>query len=219
MTEAYRIVTLGTSATGKTSITNRYVNNDFNETPISTIGASFLIKKIYRPNGKSVRFDIWDTCGMERYNSIAPIYYKAARVCLVVYDITNRTTFEKAQTWVAILLQEANIDVIIALIGNKIDLADDRSVSYNEGKEYADSQRLLFYEVSAKTGQGINEIFTEILKILTHYEKERENNAEGSYEYDDHGDDFFETHSHLNIKGATSNVIDFSSSIFSYLKC
>ena len=116
---SYKVVLLGDSGVGKSSIAQRYIKNEYSEFQESTIGASFLTKTIERDDNSRCRFEIWDTAGQERYHSLAPMYYRGARGCVVVYDITSTHSFEKAQSWVNELQQSGSPDMIISLVGNK----------------------------------------------------------------------------------------------------
>ncbi|KAJ5072550.1 ras-related protein rab-5c [Anaeramoeba ignava] len=107
---------------------------------------------------------IWDTAGQERFNSFAPNYIRNAACAIVIYDISNQNSFEKARSWVYFLLQQPSSFVIV-LAGNKADL-EKRKIEYSEAKEFADENRLIFFETSAKTGQNIREMFKEIARSL-----------------------------------------------------
>ncbi|KAL7347225.1 Ras-related protein Rab-26 [Encephalitozoon intestinalis] len=160
-TYTFKMVVLGYYSVGKSSLVLKYVKGEFNPNEESTIGASFLTKTVFTPEG-SIKFEIWDTAGQERYNSLIPMYYRGAQVALIVYDITSVESFETAKRWVEELSFEKPREFIKVLIGNKSDLEEDRKVEFQQGKEYADSQNLLFFESSAKTGKNIAEIFNAI---------------------------------------------------------
>ncbi|AFN83488.1 Rab5-like GTPase [Encephalitozoon romaleae SJ-2008] len=160
-TYTFKVVVLGYYSVGKSSLVLKYVKGEFNPNEESTIGASFLTKTIFTQEG-SIKFEIWDTAGQERYNSLIPMYYRGAQVALIAYDITSMESFETAKRWVEELSFEKPKEFIKVLIGNKSDLESDRKVEYQKGKEYADSQNLLFFESSAKTGKNIAEIFNAI---------------------------------------------------------
>ncbi|VDO91139.1 unnamed protein product [Schistosoma curassoni] len=100
--------------------------------------------------------------GQERYHSLAPMYYRGAQAAVVVYDITNQNSFERAKSWVNELQEKANTSGVIALAGNKVDLEGQRAVSFEEAQEYADKNRLLFMETSAKIATNVSELFTAI---------------------------------------------------------
>lgn len=128
------------------------------------MGALFLSTDIDVSESKTYRFEIWDTAGQERFKSLGGLYYRAAKAALVIYDITSIPSFKKAKEWVSELHERADQSVIIALVGNKLDLGDDRKVSFSEAKKYADESGLLYYEVSAKTGRNLKEAFVETAK-------------------------------------------------------
>ena len=161
----FKVVLLGESAVGKSSLVLRFVKGQFHEYQESTIGAAFLTQTV-QIDDTTVKFEIWDTAGQERYHSLAPMYYRGAQAAVVVYDITNRDTFSKAQNWVRELQRQANANVVIALAGNKLDLANKRVIEYNEAESYANENNLLFMETSAKTAANVIDLFTAIATRL-----------------------------------------------------
>jgi small GTP-binding protein len=161
----FKVVLLGESAVGKSSLVLRFVKREFHEFQESTIGAAFLTQTL-QIDDSTVKFEIWDTAGQERYHSLAPMYYRGAQAALVVYDITSKDSFLKAQNWVKELQRQANSNIVIALVGNKLDLANRRMVEYNEAKSFADENNLLFMETSAKTAANVVEVFTAIAARL-----------------------------------------------------
>jgi Ras-related protein Rab-5C len=161
----FKVVLLGESAVGKSSLVLRFVKREFHEFQESTIGAAFLTQTL-QIDDTTVKFEIWDTAGQERYHSLAPMYYRGAQAALIVYDITSKDSFLKAQNWVGELQRQASQNMVIALVGNKLDLANKRAVDYNEAKAYADNNNLLFMETSAKTAANVNEVFTAIATRL-----------------------------------------------------
>ena len=167
----FKLVLLGESSVGKSSLVLRFVKGQFHEFQESTIGAAFLTQTLVIDD-TTVKFEIWDTAGQERYHSLAPMYYRGAQAAIVVYDITNKETFQKAQNWIKELQRQASPNIVIALAGNKLDLANKRAVSYEEAKAYADESSLLFMETSAKTAANVMEIFTSIAKKLPKNESE-----------------------------------------------
>jgi len=118
-----KLVLLGEAAVGKSSLVLRFVSNDFNDNTSPTIGAAFLTQKC-RLENRIVKFEIWDTAGQERFHSLAPMYYRNAAAAVVVYDITKAASLEKAKAWVKELQRQANPNIVIALVGNKLDLVD-----------------------------------------------------------------------------------------------
>eukprot|EP00698_Gefionella_okellyi_P021066 TRINITY_DN6717_c0_g1_i1.p1 TRINITY_DN6717_c0_g1~~TRINITY_DN6717_c0_g1_i1.p1 ORF type:complete len:228 (+),score=27.95 TRINITY_DN6717_c0_g1_i1:69-686(+) len=161
----FKLVLLGDSAVGKSSLVLRFVRGQFSEYQESTIGAAFLTQTVAL-NDITVKFEIWDTAGQERYHSLAPMYYRGAAAAIVVYDITNKDTFYRAQQWVKELQRQGSPNIVIALAGNKVDLESNRKVEQEEGQHYAEENGIFFMETSAKTAQNVNELFVEIAKKL-----------------------------------------------------
>merc|ERR1711904_716504 len=118
------LVLLGDMGAGKSSLVLRFVKGQFTDYQGSTIGAAFLTKTV--PEFK-VKFEIWDTAGQERYHSLAPMYYRGAAAAIIVYDITNRDTFQRGKQWVKELQRQGNPNIVIALSGNKSDLNSKRT--------------------------------------------------------------------------------------------
>lgn len=171
----------------QSSLVLRFVNNDFQPNKEPTIGAAFLTQKCQLPT-RTIKFEIWDTAGQERFASLAPMYYRNAQSALVVYDVTKASSLVKAKHWVAELQRQASPGIVIALVGNKLDLCEDdgaaseeqegedgedqaddgttKKVSTAEAKAYADEEGLLFFETSAKTGHNVSEVFTAIANAI-----------------------------------------------------
>ncbi|KAI7843613.1 hypothetical protein COHA_002853 [Chlorella ohadii] len=160
-----KLVLLGEMGSGKTSLVQRFVRGQYFENQESTIGASFFTKTLPE---KHVKFEIWDTAGQERYHSLAPMYYRGAAAAIVVFDITHPASFERAKKWVWELRQNvANPGLIIALVGNKVDLADEsRAVPEADARAYAAETGLLYFETSAKTNINVTQLFEEVADKL-----------------------------------------------------
>ena len=201
----FKLVLLGESAVGKSSIVHRFVKDQFDEFRESTIGAAFLTQTVLLPNNITIKFEIWDTAGQERYKSLAPMYYRNANCAIIVYDITQESSLEKAKQWVKELQRQANQDIIIALAGNKLDLAESdpvkRKIKKEDAFSYSREENLLFFEVSAKTGEGVKNIFENIAKKLPI-------------------DDFKATSSNSNLRNSRNNLgVDLTRSSINQSSC
>jgi len=148
---------------GKSSLVLRFVRGEFYEYQESTIGAAFLTQTVtVPPNDTEVKFEIWDTAGQERYRSLAPMYYRGAAAAIVVYDITSYDSFTRAKQWVKELQLRGDANVVIALAGNKLDLAEKRAVDLAEAQAYAGDSGIIHMETSAKTNHNVSELFVHI---------------------------------------------------------
>jgi len=172
----FKLVLLGESAVGKSSLVLRFVKGQFLDYQESTIGAAFLTQTVCL-NDTTVKFEIWDTAGQERYHSLAPMYYRGAQAAIVVYDITSYDSFDRAKKWVKELQRQGNPNIVIALAGNKVDLASKRTVEIEESQAYAEENGILFMETSAKTAANVNELFVAIAKKLPKTQPPRPNSA------------------------------------------
>ena len=158
-----KIVFLGNTGVGKTCIINRFARDRFNEETDCTLGAIFTSKVIEYPDiNISIRYQIWDTAGQEIYRCLASMYYKEATVAVLVYDITSKKTFEGLKQWIEELKEKADENIMIAIVGNKLDLLHLEEVKIDEAKEFAENNNALFTQTSAKDGMGINELFDSI---------------------------------------------------------
>jgi len=160
-----KIVLLGDSAVGKTSLVYRYVHGHFEAENPSTIGASFLTKRMTVADWQ-VKLQIWDTAGQERFRCMTPMYYRSAEAAILVYDITNEQTFASIKRWVDELKSNVGDGIVLAIAGNKVDLAPQRQVDAARAKEYADSIGAIMLETSAANNTGIGNLFEEIANRL-----------------------------------------------------
>ena len=154
----YKIIFLGDQSVGKSSILNRFYQDKFEPEYQATIGLDFHSKNT-EINGESIRLLLYDTAGQEKFKSLIPMYIRDANIILVVYDITIKDSFTHTEHWVNETKDLKREDAIFVLIGNKIDLDDKRAVSKKEGEDFATEKGFIFHEVSAKTGEGIEQLF------------------------------------------------------------
>jgi len=161
----FKLVLLGDTAVGKSCLVVRFVRDEFFEYQEPTIGAAFLTQTVSLSDA-TVKFEIWDTAGQERYRSLAPMYYRGAAAAIVVYDVTNKDSFNGAKSWVKELQRRGDPNVVIALAGNKADLEPRRQVQFEEAHTYAEENGIIHMETSAKSAQNVQEIFLEIAKKL-----------------------------------------------------
>ena len=136
----FKLVMLGDTTVGKSSVVFRFVKNEFFEYQESTIGAAFLTQTV-AINDYKIKFVIWDTAGQEKYYSLAPMYYRGAYAATCIYDITSLESFKRAKKWIEELQRMGPIDCVIAC-GNKVDLEHERLVKYNDAKQYARENNL-----------------------------------------------------------------------------
>ena len=153
-----KYIIIGDSGVGKSNILLQYLQGKFNEEFQTTIGVEFGAKNLNLKD-KIYRIQIWDTAGQEMFRSITRSYYKNSVCACVVYDITNRNSFDNIRSWIEDCKKHSPKTVFLVLIGNKNDLESSRKVSYDEGEDFAKKYGMLFYETSAKTGKNINEVF------------------------------------------------------------
>ena len=161
-----KVVLLGESGVGKTSIISQFTNNKFNPRCPTSVSAQFISKQMEFPKyNKILKFDIWDTVGQEKYRSLAKIFYKDARIIIFVYDITTEFSFEAIKDfWYKETNENADNDPILALVANKMDLYKDEQVKNEVGKEYADKINAIFQNTSAQNNSGIDKLFENLGK-------------------------------------------------------
>lgn len=167
----YKVVLLGDSGVGKSSLVQRLAKDEWNENQNSTVGASFF-RYSCPVEDTTVNFDIWDTAGQERYKSLAAMYYRGSAAALIVYELPSHETFERAKYWVR-ELATTSPETLILLVGNKSDMVGERSVSTEEGAAYAKELGVMFSETSAKDGTGVREIFEKLARQLVAMNNQR----------------------------------------------
>lgn len=156
-----KLLLVGDSGVGKSCLLVRFVDNQFSAQFITTIGIDFKIKSI-ELGGQRVKLQIWDTAGQERFRTITTAYYRGAMGIVIVYDVTDRATFDRLQNWYDTVKQHAKENAQIFLVGNKCDEEDNRQVSTQEGEDLANQWGINFLEASAKTGQNVNDVFIKL---------------------------------------------------------
>ena len=167
MLDPYKVILLGESGVGKTSIIARFYSGKFNPDKITSLSSQYTRKTIELPNNKSITFDIWDTCGQEKYRSISRLFYKDAKVVILVYDITNEYSFiQLKKFWYKQIKELGEKDIILAIAANKNDLYDERVVDSETGEEFAKSIGAIFIQTSSKENIGIQELIENIGKKI-----------------------------------------------------
>ena len=161
----FKLLLIGNSSVGKSSLLVRFVDDVWEENFVPTIGVDFKLKTL-EIDGKKVKLQIWDTAGQERFKNITASYYRGGNGVLVVYDITDRDSFTNLTSWLIEIEKNANKNVFKLLIGNKNDLESERKVTTEEGKEFADSNGMKFIETSAKTADKVYEAFELLTKEI-----------------------------------------------------
>ena len=163
-----QIITLGEGKVGKTSLIYRYIDNTFTLNYLSTIGIDSKVKKIKLKNGEDVKVKLFDTAGQERFKSITTNYIKKANGILLVYDITDETSFKKIEAWHQNLSSDSNNILPIVLIGNKSDLVEERVVSTEDGEELAQKLKIEnhFFETSCQSGKNVHEAINDLVQQI-----------------------------------------------------
>ncbi|XP_022197227.1 ras-related protein Rab-18-B isoform X4 [Nilaparvata lugens] len=160
-----KILIIGESGVGKSSLLMRFVDNEFNADQAITIGVDFKCKKIAL-NGNTIKLAIWDTAGQERFRTLTPSYYRDAQGAILVYDVTKKETFTKLETWLNELeTYSTKSNIVKMVVGNKIDM-DNREVSRDDGMKFARRHATLFIESSAKTTDGVQCAFEELVQKI-----------------------------------------------------
>ena len=171
---AFKILLLGDSSVGKTCFLKRYTDNTFQDAYLSTIGFDFKYKFVTLEEGKTIKVQLWDTAGEERFRTIAKSYYKGAHGIVLIYDVTNRKTYDNIRKWMNQIKDDSSSNISIILVANKIDCENEfRQVTKEEGEVLAKNNNLPIFEASAKDNINVEESFKylieEINKKISHF--------------------------------------------------
>ncbi|KAH0795880.1 small GTP-binding protein [Histomonas meleagridis] len=164
-TTGQKVVLLGDSGVGKTSIVLRLSERVFRRNTAPTVGSGVITKEIETPSGP-VTLSIWDTAGEERYKTFTSLYTQNAVGCVAVFDLTCTESFDALPNWIEIFEQNAEPDHIICVVGNKSDIEESRTVDYNKAFEWCENRGYKYSEVSAKTGENVDLVFSGIAIAL-----------------------------------------------------
>merc|ERR1712029_182114 len=169
-----KIVLIGDSNVGKTNVVSQYINGEPPKTDYATIGVEFGCKEIELSNKRAVKAQIWDTAGQERYRAITSAHYRRAAGALIVYDVCELSSFLSVETWLHELRTRAGREVPVVLVGNKIDLCENkpalRKVTLEEGRKLAIANNMSFIETSAINNKNIDEAFEKLLEHISENE-------------------------------------------------
>ncbi|KAF5350066.1 hypothetical protein D9756_009070 [Leucocoprinus leucothites] len=162
-----KLLLIGNSSVGKSSLLLRFSDEQWlpEDESSATIGVDFRVHKM-EVKGKRVKLSIWDTAGQERFRTITSSYYRGAQGIILVYDVSNRETFDALPRWYSELETYVSSSVVKILVGNKVDKEFSRQVTVGEGQQFAERMNSLFIEASAKTAVGVTEVFTEVVERI-----------------------------------------------------
>ena len=186
----FKILLIGDSGVGKSHLLLRFADDTYTASYISTIGVDFKIRTV-TISGKNCKLQIWDTAGQERFRTITSSYYRGAHCIMVCYDIADRETFKNLPNWLNEINKYASENILIKIVGLKLDLSDDRQVTSEEGLQFATTRGLLFDEVSSKDKENIEEVFLDLTREVLR-------KAEGPHDNDNH--------SKVNMSGGRTRV-------------
>jgi Ras-related protein Rab-5C len=164
-TREMKLVLVGNTSVGKTCIAKMATSGTFVDDSVPTLGASY-VSKLVRIDNTEVRLQIWDTAGQERYRGMTPMYFRGAHEAVIAYSITDQESFDGIDSWVGSLRENADPEIILFLVGNKCDLEEQRMIPMDKGEEKAKELSATFYEVSAKTGDRVEELFIDLAKTF-----------------------------------------------------
>ena len=164
----FKLILIGNSGVGKSSIIQRYMKHTFEESYKCTIGVDFLMKTI-EIKDKTVKLQLWDTAGQEKYKSMVSSYYSGANVALVVFDLTNHSSFDALPLWIENYYKNGPEQKNIILIGNKKDMIEERQVTQEEAELFSETNNMIYFETSAKEGDNIEYVFNYTAEKLVDF--------------------------------------------------
>uniref|UniRef100_UPI00398E533D ras-related protein Rab-25-like n=1 Tax=Pristiophorus japonicus TaxID=55135 RepID=UPI00398E533D len=175
----FKVVLIGESGVGKSNLLSRFTRNEFNHDSRTTIGVEFSTRSV-TVNGVTVKTQIWDTAGLERYRAITSAYYRGAVGALLVYDISKHLTYESVERWLNELLDHADNSLVVMLVGNKTDLSEIRAVPMEEAKSFAEKHKMLFMETSALDSTNVEPAFQTVITEIFHRRSQNRGNKQGT---------------------------------------
>mmetsp|Transcript_123512 Transcript_123512/g.335410 ORF Transcript_123512/g.335410 Transcript_123512/m.335410 type:complete len:216 (-) Transcript_123512:279-926(-) len=161
----FKFIIIGDAGAGKSCLLHQFIENRYKKGSSHTIGVEFG-SKIIHVGGRNIKLQIWDTAGQERYRSVTRSYYRGAAGALIVYDITNRDSYNHLVNWLQDARTLARADTSIITVGNKCDMKDKRAVTFLEASRCAQENDILFLETSALTGEGVEEVFIKVARMI-----------------------------------------------------
>ena len=162
----YKILLLGDACTNKSLFLMRYKDKTVQNIHMATIGDNYILKTMKLKKGKNIKLQIWVTAGQDRFRAITKNYYKGSHGIILLYDVTNLQSFENIKSWINQIREEASPNVVIYLVGSKIDLEEERKVTKKDGEKLAEEFGLPFLEASGKSGINVNEVFDDIVERI-----------------------------------------------------
>ena len=163
----YKFIVIGTTGVGKSSILSRFLRNKFDSMFAHTVGVELESRMVDMGAGKMVKLQIWDTAGQERFKSVTKSYYRGAAGVVIVFDVTNRETYNAVAGWLKDARKTVAPDAVIILVGNKTDIEDQREVPVLEASAFAQVNGMFFDETSAANGSGVEDVFMRLARTIT----------------------------------------------------
>ena len=173
----FKVLLLGNSDVGKSSLLLRFVDSLWNDAFVPTIGVDFKVKTL-EINNKKVKMQIWDTAGQERFRTVVSTYFRGAHGILLLYDVTNKDSFKNLENWLIEIEKNSSDKVLKILVGNKCDLSDDREIQTEEGQAFAVRNGMEFMETSAKMNTNVSEAFETLGKLMIDFNSKGNNNSQ-----------------------------------------